>query len=73
MHSRKHTKMIHEGKYIAEIQVELINTTDDDWEPYLALEDALKIDTIREALRNGNITEAKKLANKLYILSEVAA
>jgi FAD synthase len=61
MHSRKHTKMIHEGKYIAE--VELINTTDD----------ALKVDAIREALRNGNITKAKESANGLCILSEVVA
>lgn len=73
MHSRKHTKMIHEGKYIAEVEVELINTKDDDWAPYLSLDDALKIDAIREALRNGNITKAKKSANRLYILSEVAA
>ena len=73
MHSRKHTKMIHEGKYIAEVEVELINSTDDDWSPYLSLDDALKIDAIREALRNGNINKAKRVANKLYILSEVAA
>ena len=73
MHSRKHTKMIHEGKYIAEVEVELINTTDDDWAPYLALDDALKIDAIREALRSGNVAKAKESANRLYILSEVAA
>ena len=65
--------MIHEGKYIAEVEVELINTTDDNWAPYLSLDDALKIDTIREALRNGNITEAKESANRLYVLSAVAA
>ncbi len=73
MHSRKHTKMLHEGKYIAEVEVELINTAEDDWSPYLSLDDALKIDTIREALRSGNINKAKKIANKLYILSEFAA
>ena len=65
--------MIHEGKYIAEVEVELINTKDDDQSPYLSLDDALKIDTIREALRNGNVTEAKESVNKLYVLSEVAA
>ena len=39
----------------------------------LSLDDALKIDAIREALRNGNVTEARESANKLYVLSEVAA
>lgn len=73
MHSRKHTKMIHEGKYIAEVEVELINTTDDDWAPYLALDDALKIDAVREALRSGNVAKAKESVNRLYVLSEVAA
>ena len=46
MNSRLHTKIIREGKYIAEVEVEIINTTDNDWAPYLALDDALKIDTI---------------------------
>ncbi len=72
MHSRTHTKMIHEGKYIAEVKVTLINTTDDDWAPYLSLEDALKIDLIRESLKNNDIKTAKKSA-KIYLLSEVAA
>ncbi len=72
MHSRPHTKMIHEGKYIAEVEVTLINTTDDDWAPYLSLDDALKIDSIREALRNNDVATAKKSA-KIYLLSEIAA
>jgi len=65
--------MIREDKYIAEAEVELINTTDDDWAPYLAIGDALKIDAIREALRSGNIAQAKESASRLYILSEVVA
>ena len=72
MHSRPHIKMIHEGKYIAEMEVTLINTTDDDWAPYLSLEDALRIDSVREALRNSDIKTAKKSA-KIYLLSEIAA
>ncbi len=72
MHSRKHTKMIHEGQYVAEVEVTLINTKDDDWAPYLSLDDALKIDGIRESLKNNDITKAKKSA-KIYRLSEVAA
>jgi hypothetical protein len=26
MERRKHTKLVHEGKYVAEVEVELINT-----------------------------------------------
>ncbi len=72
MHSRPHTKMIHEGKYISEVVVTLVNTTDDDWSHYLSLDDAMKIDSIREALRSDDVATAKKSA-KIYLLSELAA
>jgi len=72
MHSRLHKKMIHEGKYVAEVKVELINPEDNDWSPCLSVDDALKLDEIRVALRNGDIATAKKHA-KVYSLSEVAA
>jgi len=72
MHSRLHTKLIHEGKYIAEVEVELINPTDNDWSPCLSVDDALKLDAIRIALRDGDIKFAKKFA-KIYSISEVAA
>jgi len=72
MHSRSHTKMIHEGNYVAEIEVLLINPTDDAWAPYLSLDDVIKLDTVREALRKNDIVTAKKYS-KVYKLSEVAA
>ncbi|NOQ31296.1 MAG: hypothetical protein GQ570_09255 [Helicobacteraceae bacterium] len=72
MNSRLHTKMIHEGKYMAEVEVSFINTNNDDWSPYLSLDDALKIDKVREALKNDDLSIAKGLA-KIYIISEVAA
>jgi hypothetical protein len=71
METRKHNKLVHEGKYIAEVQVELINT-DKGWSPYISLDDAMKLDDVREALRNGDLKRAKKLA-KVFILSPVAA
>ncbi len=61
MYSRSHTKMVHEGKYVAEVEVKLINTADD-----------VKLDTVREALKQGDIIMAKKYS-KVYKLSEVAA
>ncbi len=56
--SRK-TKLIHEGRYAAEVPVELIED-DSGWSPYLSIEDATKLDTVRDALRHGDIAAAAK-------------
>jgi hypothetical protein len=71
MNSRKHTKLIHEGKYAAEVDVEIIDS-ENSWSPYLSLDDALKLDQVRTYLRKGEIEKAKALA-KVYILKPVAA
>ena len=70
MKKRKHTKLVHEGKYIAEVDIELIDTPE-GWSPYLALEDAYKLDDVREALRKGDLDTASRLA-RLYTLTPVA-
>lgn len=41
MTKRLHTTCIPEGRYAAEVEVELIDT-DEGWSPYLSLEDAQK-------------------------------
>jgi hypothetical protein len=56
---RKTIKLIHEGRYAAEVPVELIED-DTGWSPYLSLDDAKKLDIVRMALRNGEIAEAAK-------------
>jgi hypothetical protein len=56
---RKTIKLIHEGRYAAEVSVELIED-DTGWSPYLSLEDAKKLDSVRLALRSGKITESAK-------------
>ena len=71
MHKRKHTKLLHEGKYVAEIEIDIIDS-DKGWSPYISLEDALKMDEIRELLRTGNIEVAKRMAH-IYIMKPVAA
>lgn len=53
------TKLIHEGDYVAEIQVELIKT-DDEWSPYLSLEEAYKLDDVREALCRRDVRSAAR-------------
>ncbi len=40
--TRKKTKFIHEGPYVAEVDVEVI-VEENEWAPYLSLEDAYKV------------------------------
>jgi hypothetical protein len=69
MKKRKHTKLIHEGEYVAKVDVDLIDT-DSGWSPYLSLEDAQKLDDVREALLKGDLKTANRLA-RIYTLKPV--
>lgn len=69
MKKRRHTKLVHEGAYVAEVDLDLIET-DTGWSPYLSLEDACKLDEVRDALRRGDIARATKLA-RVYTLTPV--
>ncbi|MDQ3396183.1 MAG: hypothetical protein M3511_00195 [Deinococcota bacterium] len=68
--NKRHTKLVHEGEYVAEVDVELIHTAE-GWSPYLSLDDAEKLDDVREALRSDDLKEAAKLA-RVYKLIPVA-
>lgn len=70
MNKRIRTKLVHEGKYVAEVDVELLET-DDDWSPYLSQEDAHKLDDVREALRRGDVKAAAQ-HGRVYTLTPVA-
>ena len=70
MSTRQYTKLVHEGAYVAEVDVELTET-DSGWSPYLSLEDAFKLDDVREALRRGDVRAASRRA-RLYTLTPVA-
>ena len=61
MKRRRHTKLVHEGQYAAEVDVELLDS-EEGWAPYLSLEDAQKLDEVREALRRGDLKTAARLA-----------
>lgn len=63
----KRTKFIHEGKYVAQLEVELIESKD-GWAPYLSPQDAYRLDDIRTLLKAGNIQAAAKIA-KIYQLT----
>ena len=71
MNKRLYTKLVREGQYVAEVDVELIDTGE-SWSPYLSLEDAQKLDDVREALRRQDIKAAKRLA-QVFALTPVTA
>jgi hypothetical protein len=68
---RKTTKLIHEGKYAAEVPIELLYS-EDSWSPTMSLEDARKLETVRLALQRGDIAEAAK-HGRVFELTPVAA
>ncbi len=69
MKKRHHVKLVHEGNYAAEVDIELIETGE-GWSPYLSIEDTGKLDDVREALRRDDIESASRLA-KVYRLTPV--
>ena len=69
--TRIRKQFIHEGKYAAEVPVELIED-DTAWSPYLSPDDVQKLDTVRLALRSGDVAEAAKYA-RVFELTPVAA
>ncbi|MFN0199389.1 MAG: hypothetical protein ACKVT0_21775 [Planctomycetaceae bacterium] len=63
------TKLIHEGQYAAEVDVDLIEDGH-DWSPYLSVDDACKLDDVRDALRHGDLKKASQLG-RIYELRPV--
>ena len=66
MSSRDRTKLVHEGNYVAEVDVELLEEPE-GWSPYLSLEDAYRLDEVREALRRGDIKTAAKYSRVFHL------
>jgi hypothetical protein len=71
MTAKHYSKLVHEKDYVAEVDVELIYS-DEGWSPYLSIEDAYKLDDVRDALSRGDIKTASKLA-KVFTLTPVSA
>jgi hypothetical protein len=63
---RRQTKLVREGEYVAAVEIKLIDTGE-GWSPYLSLEDAQKLDAVREALRRGDLTAASKLSQVFHL------
>lgn len=68
--SRRSTQMIHEGDYVAEVTIELIED-ETGWSPHVSEDDVLKLDRVRLALRRGDIAAASREA-KVFALTPVS-
>jgi hypothetical protein len=71
MTEEKSIKLVREGLHLAEVDVTLL-VNDHEWSPYLSAADVHKLDTVRLALRRGDLKAAAALA-RVYELTPVAA
>ena len=71
MRKKQSTRLVHEGDLAAEVQVALLED-EGGWSPYLSLDDARKLDELREALERGDIKTAQRHA-RVYRLMLVTA
>jgi len=70
MTKKHHTKFIHEGQYAAAVEVDWIES-ETGWSPCLSVEDAQKLDEVREALKAGDLKKAGHLA-RVFQLTPLA-
>ena len=70
MTTRKRTKLVHEGRYVAEVQVD-IEYDETGGSPYLSADNAYKVDDVREALRRGGLASSdRRLSSCLWTWRE---
>lgn len=69
MRTRTVTKLVHEGDYVAEVDVALLDA-DEGWSPYLSIDDAYKLDDVRRALRDDD-TKTASHYGRVYRLTPV--
>lgn len=71
MKKRKRVKLIQEGRYVAEVDIDLLED-ETGWSPYLSVDDACKLDDVRNALRRGDLRAATAVA-RVFELHPVAS
>lgn len=67
--NRRTTKLIREGEYVTEVEVELSDSPE-GWGPYLSVSDAKRLDDARAALRRGDLPTAARIG-QLFRLTPV--
>ena len=68
MSRRLSKRLVREGALAAEVDVKLLDA-EDDWAPYLSLDDAYRLDDVRDALRDGDVERASRIAARVYRLT----
>jgi hypothetical protein len=69
--TRKHSiELIREGDFIAEVEIE-VTANDSDWGPCLSVSDVQKLETVRDALRRGDVGAASRIA-RVFVLTPIA-
>jgi hypothetical protein len=71
MSPRQKIKLVHEGQYVAEVAVE-VTESEQGWSPTMSLEDAYKLDDVREALKAGDLKAAAQYG-RVYELRPVVS
>lgn len=71
MTTKKVKKLVHEHNFAAEVEVELIYTQD-EWSPYLSIQDAYKLDEVRQALIQKDF-QTVAMFGQVYQLTPVVA
>jgi hypothetical protein len=62
---RSTTKLVREGDLVAEVSVQLLDDAG-SWSPALSVDDAARLDNVREALRTRDLRRAADLAEHVY-------
>lgn len=71
MSKKKRTKLVHEGSYVAEVDVDLLDEPE-GWSPCLSLDDVYRLDDVRQALRRGDLKTAARYS-RVFSLTPVSA
>ena len=66
------TRLVREGSLAAEVDITLVEA-EGRVDPYLSIEDAYKLDDVRDALRASDVRRASRLASRVYRLTPVEA
>ena len=72
MNAKSSKRLVREGNLAAEVDVMLVEA-DGGWTPYLSIEDAYKLDDVRDALRAGDVKRASRIASCVCRLTPVEA
>ena len=70
-HSKQSVQLIHEGRFAAEVEVEL-HYDEETWSPTMSLADAKKLESTRLALKRGDLAEATR-HGRVFELTPIAA